>query len=66
MLDDIQQLSFEDAYNELTALVESMQSGSLTLEQSVEHYERGQALAAHCDHLLEQAELRIKQIDELE
>ena len=41
-----------------------MESGELPLEQSVALYERGQKLSAHCQALLEEAELKIKLVDE--
>lgn len=63
-MDDIANLSYEQAYDELAALVERMESGELPLEQSVALYERGQKLSAHCQALLEGAELKIKLVDE--
>ena len=63
-MDDIAKLSYEEAYDELEALVARMESGELPLETSVALYERGQKLSAHCQALLEGAELKIKQVDE--
>ena len=63
-MDEINRLSYEEAYEELEALVARMESGELPLEQSVALYERGQRLAAHCQALLEEAELKIKLVDE--
>ena len=63
-MDEINSLSYEEAYEELEALVARMESGELPLEQSVALYERGQRLAAHCQALLEEAELKIKLVDE--
>lgn len=64
MMDDIANLSYEEAYDALEALVARMESGALPLEQTVALYERGQQLAAHCQALLEEAELKIKLVDE--
>lgn len=64
MMDEMNSLSYEEAYEELEALVARMESGELPLEQSVALYERGQRLAAHCQALLEAAELKIKLVDE--
>ena len=58
-MDEINRLSYEEAYEELEALVARMESGELPLEKSVALYERGQRLAAHCQALLEEAELKI-------
>lgn len=63
-MDEISSLSYEEAYEELEALVARMESGELPLEESVALYERGQRLAAHCQALLEEAELKIKLVDE--
>ncbi len=63
-MDDIADLSYEQAYDELEALVARMESGELPLEKSVALYERGQKLSAHCQALLEAAELKIKLVDE--
>ncbi len=63
-MDDIAHLSYEEAYDELEALVARMESGELPLEKSVALYERGQKLSAHCQALLEGAELKIKLVDE--
>lgn len=54
--------SFEVALQELQAIVVQLEAGNGSLEESLALYTRGQALAAHCSQLLEQAELRIVQI----
>ena len=58
-----EELSFEQAYARLEGIVERLESGELSLEESVTMYERGQRLAALCNTLLDSAELRIQQID---
>jgi len=63
-MSDIENLSYEAAYQELEALVAQMESGELPLEESVALYERGQKLSAHCQALLEEAQLKIKLVDE--
>ena len=63
-MEDIAKLSYEEAYQQLEALVAQMESGALPLEESVRLYERGQRLAAHSQALLEDAELKIKLVDE--
>jgi len=63
-MDEIKNLSYEEAYEELEALVARMESGELPLEKSVALYERGQKLSAHCQALLEAAQLKIKLVDE--
>ena len=63
-MEDIANLSYEAAYEELEALVARMESGELALETSVSLYERGQQLSAHCQALLEDAQLKIKTVDD--
>ncbi|MYD11746.1 MAG: exodeoxyribonuclease VII small subunit [Chloroflexi bacterium] len=63
-MDELTNLSYEAAFQELEALVARMESGDLPLEDSVKLYERGQRLAAHCQALLEDAELKIRLVDE--
>ncbi len=60
---NIQDLTFEQAYAELSDLIDAMESGELPLEQSVATFERGKQLAAHCETLLENAELRVQQLN---
>jgi exodeoxyribonuclease VII small subunit len=55
-------LSYEDAFDELEALVEQLESGELQLEEALSVFERGQALAARCSDLLEKAQLRLTEL----
>lgn len=57
-----EKLNYEQAFEELEALVERLESGELALEESLALFERGQALAARCSELLEQAELKLRQL----
>jgi exodeoxyribonuclease VII small subunit len=57
-----EELNYEQAFEELEALVERLESGELALEESLALFERGQALAARCSELLEQAELKLRQL----
>jgi exodeoxyribonuclease VII small subunit len=63
-MDDINALSFEDAFDELQRIVDKLEAGELTLEQSVDLFERGRKLSAHCQSVLDKAELRISQIND--
>lgn len=57
-----EEMNYEQAFEELEALVERLESGELALEESLALFERGQALAARCSELLEQAELKLRQL----
>lgn len=56
------ELSFEAAFAELEAVVQALEEGELSLEESISLYERGQALAQLCQQRLDQAELRVEQL----
>lgn len=60
--DDIAKLPFEDALKELEAIVSQLESGQVSLDKSIELYERGEKLKAHCEALLKSAEARIEKI----
>lgn len=59
---DIAALSFEQALAELEKIVAELESGQAPLERSIEVYERGAALKAHCETKLEAARLRVEKI----
>jgi exodeoxyribonuclease VII small subunit len=51
--------AYEQARDELTDLVKRLEAGGLTLEQSLELWERGERLAAICEEWLEGARARL-------
>jgi exodeoxyribonuclease VII small subunit len=51
--------TYEKARDELTDLVKRLEAGGLTLEQSLELWERGEKLAAVCEDWLEGARARL-------
>lgn len=55
-------LSFEDALAQLEKIVAELESGQAPLERSIEIYERGAALKAHCEARLKAAQLRVEKI----
>jgi exodeoxyribonuclease VII small subunit len=57
-------LNFEAALDELEQLVERMEAGELTLEQSLAAFERGVALTRDCQKALKEAELRVQALTE--
>lgn len=52
--------NFEHSLDELETLVEKMEHGELSLEESLAAYERGVGLYRRCQQALEQAELRVR------
>jgi len=59
---EIAALSFEQALAELEKIVGALESGQAPLEASIEMYERGAALKAHCERRLDAARLRVEKI----
>ena len=49
---DISTMSFETAVAELERIVDHLERGDVPLDKSIEIYERGEALKAHCEKLL--------------
>ncbi len=56
-------LTFEQAFAELEESVRTLERGDLPLEESLALYERGQDLAAYCAKLLDEAELKVQQVE---
>lgn len=61
-MNEIATLRFEDAYRLLEETLDEMRQDGLTLDRALALYERGTQLAAHCDRLLAQAELRVSEL----
>lgn len=59
---EIDKLSFEDALAQLEKIVGQLESGEAPLEKSIELYERGTALKAHCEARLKAAEAKVEKI----
>jgi exodeoxyribonuclease VII small subunit len=59
MATDPAKLSYEEARNELVAVVADLEAGTATLEETIELWERGEALAARCEEWLVGAKERL-------
>jgi exodeoxyribonuclease VII small subunit len=57
--DQADRLPYEKARDELTDVVKRLEAGGLTLEQSLDLWERGERLAAICEEWLEGARARL-------
>ena len=57
---DVSELSYEQARDELIRVVNELEQGSATLEQSLALWERGEALAARCEEWLLGAKARLE------
>lgn len=60
---DPDSLSYEQAVEELEHIVEQIESGEASLEESMKLYERGTCLLRRCRSVLDQAEQRLSELD---
>jgi exodeoxyribonuclease VII small subunit len=58
----LEELSYEQALQELEELVSALETGEKDLESTLQYFERGQALASLCISLLDNAELKVKEV----
>ena len=59
----VAELTFEQALDELDALVRRMEAGELSLDDALAAYRRGAELARHCQGKLAVAEQEIRKLD---
>ncbi|OMH23127.1 exodeoxyribonuclease VII small subunit [Tersicoccus phoenicis] len=57
---DVEQLSYEQAREELVAVVNRLEAGGASLEESLGLWERGEALANRCEQWLHGAQERLE------
>ena len=62
MSEQLNDLTFEQALQALEETAVKLESGNLSLDESLALYEYGQKLAAHCNHQLSEATLRVEQL----
>ena len=59
---NINNLSFEEALEELENITESFEDGNSTLENAVNLYNRGVLLKKHCEKKLKEAKKKIDEV----
>jgi exodeoxyribonuclease VII small subunit len=59
---EIAALPFDAAFAELRTAIEELEAGGLPLEATILRTERAVALQRHCERLLSDAELRVRQL----
>ena len=59
---NINNLSFEEALEELESITESFEDGNSTLENAVNLYNRGVLLKKHCEKKLKEAKKKIDEV----
>ena len=55
-------MTFEQNLTRLEQIVQSMESGKITLDESMELFQEGTALVRCCEKLLDEAELRVVKV----
>lgn len=60
----ISELSYEAARDELIAIVAQLEAGTESLAESMSLWERGEALATHCEQFLSAARERLKSTED--
>lgn len=58
----VEELTYEQAFEELEKIISALENEDHTLEQALALFERGQALARYCIDQLDRAELKVKQL----
>lgn len=58
----LEELSYEEALQELEELVHTLEEGDKDLETTLLYFERGQKLASHCISLLDEAESKVEEL----
>jgi exodeoxyribonuclease VII small subunit len=59
---DIKKMDFETAISELENIVNSFESGHITLEKSIEQYVIAAQLKVQCDKKLSEARLKVEKV----
>ena len=58
----LEKMSYEQALAELEVIVEKLENQPLGLDDTLNQFERGKALIQRCQTLLENAELKVRQL----
>lgn len=58
----VEEMSFEECFEELEQLVEAFEKGRMPLSESIRRFERGMSLIKRCSSELEEAEKKVNQL----
>ncbi len=64
LMEEKERPSFEEALKKLETIVQQLENSEITLEESVNLYEEGIQLSKFCTEILQQAELRIEEVND--
>ena len=59
---NVEKMGYEEAYAELEEIIAALETGEQPLDKAMELFERGQALSLRCAKLLDDAELKVRQL----
>lgn len=62
----MEELTFEEAIENLEGIVRELENGNLSLDESVKKFEQGMKLSKHCNEILNKAEKDISILIEKE
>ena len=60
--DTLEKMTFEEAMKELDILVDSLDKGNVSLDESIASYDRGSQLKDHCQKKLNEAKMKVETI----
>ena len=60
------ELSFEEALKELEDIVIKLEKGDISLDEAIKAYEKGSALNEQCEKRLNEAKLKVEEIEDKE
>ena len=59
----IEGLTYEQVFSELQTVIGALEAGDKPLEEALALYERGQSLYQYCTKLLDDADLKVQQLN---
>ncbi|MCX7835334.1 MAG: exodeoxyribonuclease VII small subunit [bacterium] len=62
---ELEQLTFEEAYKRLERIANYLENSEISIESAIDAFEEGQFLYKLCQKKLEQAELKLKHLEEI-
>ena len=63
---ELENMSFEDAINELEKIVDELEGNEISLDEAVKAYERGSKLKNICQEILNEAKMKVEKIKDFD
>jgi exodeoxyribonuclease VII small subunit len=64
--EDIKKLKYEEALQQLEQVIVDLENGTLELDEMLARFEQGKELLAHCQQLLDRAEMRVHEVGQVD